>query len=115
MDNNIHNYRNKGLPAPAEPEVSDILNLEINRLRTLYAHVHDENFDDAHDDQRASVWIESQAPSEALYASLRELEKVYDIHQIVSILIAVVPLNHIGLRVVSVKQKLVLQFTRQAD
>lgn len=115
MDNNVYNYHDKGLLAPAEPEVLDILDRERSRLRALYVQECGVDFNNVTDEEQASTWIQSQSLSEAMYTALKELEKIYDIHQIVSILVAVVPSGGIGLRVVSVRQELVLQLTRQAN
>lgn len=73
-------------PAPAEVEVSEIVEAELDRLKRRFMFELGMSIDDAVDQVVAKQWIESQVPTEGFYDALRKLEMVFNINQIVSIL-----------------------------
>ena len=88
-NNNEQEYRmhkTHPRPAPAEVEVSEIVEAELDRLKRRFMFELGMSIDDAADQVVAKQWIESQVPTEGFYDALRKLEMVFNINQIVSIL-----------------------------
>lgn len=109
ISNNAHEYRDKKLPVPAEPEVRAIVRSEIGRLSRLY----EQEFGSElmlGPKKTISPWLELQTPSEEMYAEFRVLEKLYDINQIVSVLMELSPIDNIGLKLMAIRPKLAAKF-----
>lgn len=88
-NNNEQEYRGHQLhprPAPAEVEVSEIVQAELVRILKRFMYERGMNIDDAPDQRVAKRWLESQAPTEEFYSALKKLEMIFNINQIVSIL-----------------------------
>lgn len=88
-NNNEQEYRGHQLhprPAPAEVEVSEIVQAELVRILKRFMYERGMNIDDAPDQRVAKQWLESQAPTEEFYSALKKLEMIFNINQIVSIL-----------------------------
>ncbi|MNL31290.1 hypothetical protein D3C87_1530700 [compost metagenome] len=88
-NNNEQEYRGHEVhprPAPAEVEVSEIVQAELVRILKRFMYEHGMNIDDAPDQRLAKRWLEEQVPSDEFYAALKKLEMIFNINQIVSIL-----------------------------
>jgi hypothetical protein len=85
-NNNEQEYRNRGLPAPAEVEVSAVVEDELDRLRRRFMYERGMNLDDAPDQYVVRDWLEQQEPTEGFRDALKKLEMIFNINQIVSIL-----------------------------
>ena len=85
-NNNEQEYRSRGLPAPAEVEVSAIVEEELDRLRRRFMYEHGMNLDDAPDQYLTREWVGHQMPTDGFFEALRKLEMIFNINQIVSIL-----------------------------
>lgn len=114
MSNNTHEYRDKGLPVPAEPEVRVIVQSAVERLQGLYSQQYETELDDS-PKKFVSSWLDTQRVPEEMYDAFRELEKLYDISQIVSVLLELAPVGRIGLKVMAVKPNLVVKFRYMAS
>lgn len=108
ISNNMHEYRHKGLPVPSEPEVRVIVQAEVNRLHRLYEQEFGSELKLA-PKKLLSPWLDAQPPSDEMYAAFRDLEKLYDIRQIVSVLMELGSVGHIGLMLMSIKPTLVVK------
>lgn len=85
-NNNEQEYRSRGLPAPAEVEVSAIVEEELDRIRRRFMYELGMNLDDAPDPYVVRDWVGEQKPTEGFYDALKKLEMIFNINQIVSIL-----------------------------
>lgn len=88
-NNNEQEYRGHEMhprPAPAEIEVSEIVQTELVRIAKQFMYEHGMNIDDAPDQELAKRWLEDLAPSGEFYMALKKLEMIFNINQIVSIL-----------------------------
>jgi hypothetical protein len=88
-NNNEQEYRGHEMhprPAPAEIEVSEIVQTELVRIAKQFMYEHGMNIDDAPDQELAKRWLEDLVPSGEFYMALKKLEMIFNINQIVSIL-----------------------------
>ena len=85
-NNNEQEYRSKELPAPAEAEVSEIVQAELERIHRRFMYERGMNMADVPDQHVAKQWLEDQEPTEGFYEALKKLELIFNINQIVSIL-----------------------------
>lgn len=85
-NNNEQEYRARGLPAPAEVEVSKIVEDELERLRRRFMYERGINLDHAPDPYQVRDWVGQQEPTEGFREALKKLEMIFNINQIVSIL-----------------------------
>ena len=85
-DNNYTAYRMYDRPAPAETEVSTIIEAEIERIRQGLMHEHGVNIYDAPDQELVRTWIGDWKVTDGFYKELEALRRIYSINQIVSIL-----------------------------
>jgi hypothetical protein len=86
VNNNEQEYRSKELPAPAETEVSEIVQAELERIHRRFMYERGINMADVPDQYVAKQWLEDQEPTEGFYEALKKLEMIFNINQIVSIL-----------------------------